>query len=106
MFWEECDGFDCQVEAGTTAEYLDFLGEYAGRSIPVFVCEYAHNEAAGAYEDALAAGFIPYCTHRSLERLTDTPHPDYPPDLVAEESYTCPKCMVVEGATACETDSD
>lgn len=104
--WGGCDGFDCEVAADTTAEYLDFLDEYKSRGMPVFVCEYAHNEADDAYADALAAGFIPYCTHRSLERLTDTPPPGYPPGLVDEESYSCPDCRVVEGATACVTDSD
>ncbi len=47
--------------------------------VPVFNCEYALDASNDAYAKCYGQGFIPYCTRRSLSRLTTKPPPGYPP---------------------------
>jgi len=63
-----------------THEVLTWLEPLKG-VMPIFCCEYAQdvdgsNEATWVYEElARTNGFIPYCTRRSLEKLSTTPYP-------------------------------
>ena len=91
--WEDCAGFDNNsdmVAMPPTEEYLDDLETfYLSEGRTVFTCEYAHNAAADAYTKSKDKGFIPYATHRTLTRLTDTPPPEFPGE--GEPSTTdCP----------------
>ncbi len=72
--WDDSDGYDLPSVA--TNEYLPFLREYKAAGFPVFVCEYAVNNANDAYQKVKAEGFSAYVTRRSLSRLTTTP-PDF-----------------------------
>ncbi len=75
--WDDLAGYYFN-EAGLTAEYLGFLAQYLSDGIPVFACEYAlASDADDAYARALAEGYVPYVTRRSLGQLTDTLPPGY-----------------------------
>jgi cysteinyl-tRNA synthetase len=74
--WDDPYGYD--QPSVSTESYLPRLREYQLAGFPVFVCEYAVNNAADAYQKARAEGFIAYVTRRSLSRLTTTP-PDFSP---------------------------
>jgi len=73
--WEDPDGYDWENDPGLTAYYISFLQLYLLAGLPVFDCEYALNYADDAYALSAAQGYIPYCTRRSLSRLTTTPPP-------------------------------
>jgi endo-alpha-1,4-polygalactosaminidase (GH114 family) len=73
--WNDPNGYDLPSVATNT--YLPRLHEYQAGGFPVFVCEYAVNNANDAYQKADAEGFIVYVTRRSLSRLTTTP-PNFP----------------------------
>ncbi|GAG40640.1 unnamed protein product, partial [marine sediment metagenome] len=47
--------------------------QYKAMNIPVFNCEYALDCADDAYNKSYQKGYIPYCTRRSLSKLTSTP---------------------------------
>jgi cysteinyl-tRNA synthetase len=75
--WNDPNGHDWPNEQDLIEYYLDYLSVYQSAGVPVFDCEYALGEAAGAYQNAYAEGFIPYCTRTSLSALTTTPPPGY-----------------------------
>ena len=75
--WDEPDAADIPVEPELTREYLANLDIYLEAGLPVLDCEYAVSEAYDAYHQSWDMGFIPYCTRRSLSRLTTTPPWDY-----------------------------
>ncbi len=72
--WNDPAGYDRPSDA--TNFYLSRLRQYKNAGFPVFVCEYAVNKSANAYQKAEKEGFIAYATRRSLSRLTGTP-PDF-----------------------------
>ncbi|MCK4761544.1 MAG: endo alpha-1,4 polygalactosaminidase [Candidatus Aminicenantes bacterium] len=76
--WNDPDGYDHRVPGDWTSDYLYYLPQYAAAGLPVFNCEYAVKYADDAYSRSYNKGFIPYCTRRSLGRLTTTPPPNYP----------------------------
>jgi cysteinyl-tRNA synthetase len=71
--WNEAGAADIPVGSGLTQYYLNHLNTYQAAGLPVFDCEYAVKYADQAYTLARNKGFIPYCTRRSLSRLTTTP---------------------------------
>jgi cysteinyl-tRNA synthetase len=76
--WSDPAGYDQANEQSLVNYYLSQLDLYQKAGLPVFVCEYALNQAPTAYQNALNKGFIPYVTRRSLSRLTTTPSPLLP----------------------------
>ena len=72
---DEGDGYSRQFYEETLQPYLD-----AGK--PVFSVDYAQDSdnAAEAYANATANGYVPYVSLRPLDRLTNTPPPGYPGD--------------------------
>ncbi len=72
--WNDPSGYD--IPSVTTNFYLPRLQQYKAAGFPVFVCEYAVNNAADAYAKADAEGFIAYTTRRALSQLSTTP-PDF-----------------------------
>lgn len=75
--WNDPDGYDSRVPKSWTNEYIYYLKKYLGKGLPVFNCEYALKYASDAYSKSYKQGYIPYCTRRSLGRLTTTPPPGY-----------------------------
>jgi cysteinyl-tRNA synthetase len=75
--WNDPDGYDWNVPADWRAEYFNNLAQYQSAGLPVFDCEYALQFANDAYSKSYNRNFIPYCTRRSLSRLTTTPPPGY-----------------------------
>lgn len=75
--WNDPDGYDWPVPEEWRADYLYFLPQYKSAGLPVFNCEYALQFASDAYGKSDNRNFIPYCTRRSLSRLTTTPAPGY-----------------------------
>ncbi len=73
--WNDIEGADVPQDPGLTRYYLKLLACYRNAGIPVFDCEYTVKEAERAYAMSLEQGFVPYCTRRSLSRLTTTPPP-------------------------------
>jgi cysteinyl-tRNA synthetase len=69
--WDDESGFD--QPSGNEDYYLPRLRKYRDTGFTVFVCEYANNEAADAYNKAKNEGFVAYATHRPLNQLTATP---------------------------------
>ena len=69
---DENDGYNRRFYEETLQPYLD-----AG--IPVFSIDYARETAnvAEAYSTASNNGYVPYVSLRPLDRLTETPPPDY-----------------------------
>jgi len=81
--WNHPRGYNVptdEIYPGWTAEVLSYLEPMKGR-LPIFCCEYAQdingtNLASMVYTNlAVQNGFIPYCTRRSLQRLSKTPYP-------------------------------
>lgn len=91
--WEKCEGFDAEVQdcmnGPDEGGYQYYLDLYKDGGVTVFSCEYAHEYASEAYQLAEAKGYTAYCTHRSLERLTDTPPPGYPGPTGDVPDYGC-----------------
>jgi cysteinyl-tRNA synthetase len=75
--WNDPDGYDDRVPKSWTDEYIYYLKKYSAKGLPVFNCEYALKYAADAYSKSYKQGYIPYCSRRSLARLTTTPPPGY-----------------------------
>jgi len=75
--WGAKDGYDSLNDEDLVKYYLDYLDQYKSNDIPVFDCEYALDDADDAYKKSYDKGYIPYCTRRSLSRITTTPPPDY-----------------------------
>lgn len=75
--WNAPDGYDIANDSSLTDYYLEYLAEYLEAGIPVFNCEYALEYAGDAYSMSYNEAFIPYCTRRSLSRLTTTPPSGY-----------------------------
>ncbi len=71
--WYDPNGYDWVNDPDLTDYYLFHLEPYLNAGLPGFACEYALNYAPTAYANALAAGYIPYVTRRSLSQLTTTP---------------------------------
>jgi len=81
--WTNTNGFNKLTDdifPGWTDEVLGYLEPMKGR-FPIFCCEYAQDYAGGTNATyvytvrAATNGFIPYCTRRSLQRLSTTPYP-------------------------------
>ncbi|MBN2245618.1 MAG: endo alpha-1,4 polygalactosaminidase [Candidatus Aminicenantes bacterium] len=81
--WNDPNGYNVptnQIYPGWTEELLEYL-QPIKKHMPVFCAEYAQdlngkNLAAQVYQSlAPEQGFIPYCTRRSLSRLSKTPYP-------------------------------
>ncbi|NIM84094.1 MAG: hypothetical protein GTO20_35335 [Candidatus Aminicenantes bacterium] len=72
--WTNPDGYD--QASCCTGYYLTRLRAYQAAGFPVFVCDYAVQQADAVYQKAAAEGFIAYATRRPLNRLTTTP-PDF-----------------------------
>lgn len=75
--WNDRDGYGWENDEELTAYYLGYLERYVQAGLPVFVCEYALDDADRAYAEAYAAGFVPYVTRTPLSRLTTTVPPGY-----------------------------
>jgi len=75
--WDDPNGYDFINESSLVDYYIDYLDQYLEAGIPVFNCEYALNYADDAYSKSYSKGYIPYCTRRSLSKLTTTPPPEY-----------------------------
>lgn len=75
--WDEPQGYDAPVDPQLTEEYLQALGRYQQAGVTVFNVEYALERADEAYALSAKKGFKPYCTRRSLSRLTTTAPPGY-----------------------------
>lgn len=75
--WNDPDGYDDRVPLSWTNEYIYYLKKYLDSGLPVFNCEYALKYADDAYSKSYKQGYIPYCSRRSLGRLTTTPPPGY-----------------------------
>ncbi|MGB2799477.1 MAG: endo alpha-1,4 polygalactosaminidase [Dehalococcoidia bacterium] len=73
--WNAPDGYDIANDLSLTEYYLEYLDQYLESGIPVFNCEYALEYAGEAYIKSYDKDYIPYCTRRSLSRLTTTPPP-------------------------------
>ena len=81
--WKDQNGYNIPTDdiyPGWTEELLEDLGKMKGK-LPIFCAEYAQdtagfNRASEVYNArAPAEGFIPYCTRRSLSRLSTGPYP-------------------------------
>jgi uncharacterized protein (TIGR01370 family) len=72
--WNNPDGYD--QASCCTNYYLTRLRTFQAAGFPVFVCDYAVQQADDVYQKAAAEGFIAYATRRPLNRLTTTP-PDF-----------------------------
>ena len=81
--WEDHNGFNTPTDdiyPGWTDEVIGYLEPMQGR-FPIFCAEYAQdvngtNLASYVYTNLCATNaFIPYCTRRSLQRLSKTPYP-------------------------------
>jgi cysteinyl-tRNA synthetase len=75
--WYDPYGHDNENDQDLKDYYVYYLDQYAEREVPVFDVEYALHNADAAYTAAIEKGYIPYCTRRSLSRLTTTPPPGY-----------------------------
>lgn len=77
--WDDPTGYDISAREKLGAEWYNdvlnvWLPAYKQAGIPVFACEYALEHAEEVYRtSASAAGFVSYCTRRSLSQLTTTP---------------------------------
>ncbi len=75
--WEDPNGYDSINDSSLVDYYLGYLDQYFTGGVPVFDVEYALTYADDAYSKAYNKGYVPYCTRRSLAKLTTTPPPDY-----------------------------
>lgn len=75
--WDAADGYDIANDQDLVDYYIGYLNQYRNNSVPVFDCEYALIEAPIAYQKSILQGFIPYCTRRSLSKLTTKTPPGY-----------------------------
>jgi len=75
--WYNPNGHDIENDQDLKDHYIHYLDRYAERGVPVFAVEYALHHADAAYAAAIEKRYIPYCTRRSLSRLTTTPPPGY-----------------------------
>lgn len=77
--WDDKSGYDSSARRKLGRGWYDsvlerWLPMYQDAGIPVFACEYALEYADEIYRIlAPEAEFVPYCTRRSLSRLTTTP---------------------------------
>lgn len=69
-YWGDTEGYDYVNDSSLVNYYLDYLDQYKAAGIPVFNCEYAVGNADEAYRRSYEKGYIPYCTRRSLSRIT------------------------------------
>jgi len=79
--WNDPEGYD--KPSGNEDYYLPRLRAYKAAGLPVFVCEYALENAEDAYKKAKSEGFLAYVTRTSLSKLTTTP-PNF--------ASPCPDC--------------
>lgn len=73
--WDDPGGYDVLNDPGLTEYYVTNLDKYRTAGKPVFNIEYAVKNAAKAYSNSAAKGYIPYCTRRCLAKMTTTPPP-------------------------------
>jgi cysteinyl-tRNA synthetase len=75
--WNDPSGYDERNDEELTDYYVTNLNNYLKAGMPVLDVEYAVDFASDAYGKSKEKGYIPYCTRRSLSRLTTTVPPDY-----------------------------
>jgi len=75
--WEDPEGYDVLNEVDLTNYYLTHLEKYQKAGLPVWCVEYALNKVDEAYSFAEEYCFVPYCTRRSLAKITTTHPPGY-----------------------------
>lgn len=75
--WNDPRGYDFINDSSLVNYYIGYLDQYLNASVPVFDVEYALNYSDDAYSKSYNEGYIPYCTRRSLSKLTTTPPPGY-----------------------------
>jgi cysteinyl-tRNA synthetase len=73
--WTDTDGYDFINDQDLVDYYIGYLDQYLQAGTPVFICEYALDNADEAYTRGAQKGYITYATRRSLSRLTTTPPP-------------------------------
>ncbi|MBI3039841.1 hypothetical protein HYY75_12480, partial [bacterium] len=73
--WNQKNGFDDENQSSLVDYYIGLLDRYKAAGLPVFNCEYALKKAPDAYLKSSSKGYIPYCTRRSLSKLSTTPPP-------------------------------
>ncbi len=69
--WNDENGYDNENTKDLSDYYLNYLTKYKNANIPIFNCEYANKNSEDAYDKSNLKGFIPYCTNRSLSKLTE-----------------------------------
>lgn len=75
--WDAVDGYDYINDISLTEYYIEYLDQYLEAGVTVFNCEYALDHADDAYEKSNKKSHVPYCTRRSLSKLTTTPPSGY-----------------------------
>ncbi len=75
--WSDPNGYDYVNDASLVSYYTGYLQHYLAAGLPVFACEYALDQAATAYANAQARGYVAYVSRRALSQLTTTPPPGY-----------------------------
>ncbi len=75
--WDDPNGYDFINDPSLVNYYIDYLDEYLDASVPIFNVEYTLNYENDAYRKSYDKGYLPYCTRRSLSKLTTTPPPGY-----------------------------
>jgi cysteinyl-tRNA synthetase len=76
--WDDPNGYDSKNSQSLIDYYLGYLDQFQAAGIVVFNCEYALNYSDDAYTKSSTKGYVPYCSRRSLSKLTTTPPPGYP----------------------------
>ncbi len=72
--FDDPDAYDRPQDGEISAGALLLLRETKQKAkLPVFLLEYARAEAEKVYANARQEGFVAYCTHPSLARLSTTP---------------------------------
>ena len=75
--WDDKEGYDELNDVDLSNYYLEHLEKYMAEGLPVWCVEYDLKEEDWAYELAAEFCMVPYCTRRSLARLTTTHPPGY-----------------------------
>ncbi len=75
--WDDSGGYDVLNDVDLSNYYLKHLEKYQRAGLPVWCVEYALNNSDKAYSFAKEYCFTPYCTRRSLAKMTTTHPPGY-----------------------------
>ncbi|MCK9151069.1 endo alpha-1,4 polygalactosaminidase [Methanobacterium alcaliphilum] len=75
--WNHKKNHDISTDQILTKEYIKYLNRYKKAGKAVFNCEYAVKKAKIAYLKSRKNGFIPYCSMKLLDRLSNTPPWNY-----------------------------